>query len=230
MKQFGTIDRRGELIFTRRGEYEAGIYALPRIALGLHVLIALADRAGLGRMAQGVRRWAFWIDPFIGRASGRWPRGFCFIRPAKFERALGPIDQSLARSFGLPARDLLVQTLHGRREDVTLFPRAAIVRGGPRALGRGLAAQLPALARGNRLRAIAPFAHELAQLRQILIRQKPQCRMVGFFHEGQFIRAEQPAFVLHAASHRQIPPRRMKFQGAAPTLLPCYRWSRSAVN
>jgi hypothetical protein len=101
--------------------------------------------------------------------------------------------------------DLFVQTLHSRREDITLFPRAAIVRGGPRALGRGLAAQLPALARGNILRAIAPFPHKLAQLRQIPIRQKPQCRMVGFIDEGQFIRAEQPAFVLYAASHPQIP-------------------------
>src|ERR1700731_4145077 len=77
---------------------------------------------------------------------------------------------------------------------------------------RGLATQLPALARGNVLRAVAPFAHELAQLRQILIRQKPQCRMVGFFDEGQFIRAEQPAFLLYAASHAQIPPRRAKIQ------------------
>jgi hypothetical protein len=35
---------------------------------------------------------------------------------------------------------------------------------------------------------------------------------VGFFHEGQFIRAEQPAFLLYAASHAPIPPRRAKIQ------------------
>src|SRR3984893_16522400 len=76
----------------------------------------------------------------------------------------------------------------------------------------GLATQLPALARGNILRAIAPLAHELAQLPQNLIRQKLQCGMGGFFHEGRFIRAEQPAFLLYAASHAQIPPQRAKIQ------------------
>jgi hypothetical protein len=122
---------------------------LSRIALGLHVLIVLADRAHFGRVAQTVRGCASWIYPFIGRASRRGPRGVCVGCSAKFESALGAFHQILAGGFGLPAGDLFVQTLHGRREDITLFPRAAIVRGGPRALGRGLAAQLPALARGN---------------------------------------------------------------------------------
>src|ERR1700730_11505270 len=113
-----------------------------RIALGLHVLIVLADCAEFRWIAQRIRGCAFRIDSFIGRASGG-SRGLCFGCPAKVERALGPVDQSLAGGLGPAAGGLLVQPLQGCREDVALFPRATIVCRGVRAFWRGLASNLP---------------------------------------------------------------------------------------
>src|SRR5450631_409060 len=104
------------------------IYArLSRISLRLHIFIVLAYRAEFRRIAQLIGRRALGIYPFIGGAARRWPRGTRFGCPAKFERPLGVVDQILVGGLGLAAGDLLVQPLHGRGEEIPLFPCAALV-------------------------------------------------------------------------------------------------------
>jgi hypothetical protein len=66
---------------------------------------------------------------------------------------------------------------------------------------RRLPAPFVALARGSIFRFAGAIAQKLAQFVQIAVRQPPQCRAAGSFHQAQLAGAEQPAFFRNASGH-----------------------------